>query len=187
MGGASSKQDAFVGTSNNNGGDYQQSSTTTAAQAPCSCFNTFFCPPKNPNNNKSSSKNISSSQQHHHKTKSFGTPLPDTPENVRRIRAGENNNNSNNNGYYYENDDDDNDHEEKKIGGSAGGGGGGSFGRTNKLIAEVRSSRYGGLEKEESGMFSYENKGGRGGGAMIGGKIVEEEKSADIHDGKVSC
>jgi len=181
MGGASSKQDAFVG-SNSNGGDHQQSSLT-ASQAPCSCFNTFFCPPKNPNN-KSSSKNNNSSQQHHHKTKSFGTPLPDTPENVRRIRAGENNNN--NNGYYYENDDN-NDHEEKKIGGS---GGGGSFGRTSKLIAEVRSSRYVGLENEESGMFSYENKGGgRGGsgGAMIGGKIVEEEKSADIHDGKVSC
>ena len=182
MGGASSKQDAFVG-SNTNGGDHQQSSASTAPQAPCSCFNPFFCPPKNPNY-KSSSKNNNNSQQQHHKTKSFGTPLPDTPENVRRIRAGENSNT--NNGYYYENDD--NDHEEKKIGGSVGGGGGGgSFGRTNKLIAEVRSSRYGGLEKEESGMFSYENKGGgRIGGAMIGGKIVEE-KSADIHDGKVSC
>jgi hypothetical protein len=180
MGGASSKTDAFVG-SNSNGGD-QSSSSTVTAQAPCSCFNTFFCPPKNPNNNSSSKNNNSSSQQQHHKTKSFGTPLPDTPENVRRIRAGENNN-SNNNGYYYEKEDGDNDHEEKKIGGS---GGGGSFGRTNKLIAEVRSSRYGGLEKEESGMFSYENKGGGRGGAMIGGKIVEE-KSADIHDGKVSC
>ena len=166
MGGASSKQDAFVG-SNGNGGDHQQSSASTAtAQAPCSCFNTFFCPPKNPNYKSSSKNNNSSSQQHHHKTKSFGTPLPDTPENVRRIRAGENSNTSN--GYYYENDDD-NDHEEKKIGGSVGGGGGGgSFGRTNKFIAEVRSSRYGGLEKEESGMFSYENKGGGGSGGAGG-------------------
>lgn len=156
MGVTSSKQDAFVGDDNQ----------SKEQQQPCiSCFQTFFCPP----NQDSSS---STPKRRHNKTKSFGTPLPDTPENVRRIRENDNTTATTDEFYYNE---EDNDTEEKKIGGS--------LGRNN----ELRSSRYGGLEKEISGMFSYENNNAAtSGGIGGGGGVIVEEKSADIHDGKVS-
>lgn len=68
MGGTSSKQDAFVGSNGDRSKD----------EPPCSCFTPFFCPPEkhNQNTNRSSTSRRSS----------FGTPLPDTPEQVRRIR-----------------------------------------------------------------------------------------------------
>lgn len=66
MGGTSSKQDAFVGT-----GDHSKD------EPPCSCLTPFFCPPEKQNQNSSSSRRSS-----------FGSPLPDTPEQVRRIQNG---------------------------------------------------------------------------------------------------
>jgi hypothetical protein len=157
MGVTSSKQDAFVGDDNQ-----------SKEQQPCiSCFQTFFCPP----NNQDSSSSTPKRGGRHTKTKSFGTPLPDTPENVRRIRD---NDNTATDEFYY--NEEDNDTEEKKIGGS--------LGRNNNN--ELRSSRYGGLEKEISGMFSYENNTATSGGIGGGVGVILEEKSADIHDGKVS-
>jgi len=144
MGGASSKPDAFIGNSNSN----------NSKEAPCSCLTPFFCPPQH----------NSSASTRHTKTKSFGSPLPDTPEKVRRIRDHDHTNNTAAaNGYYY--------NEETKL----------SAAQTNNND-ELRSSKYGGLEKEINGMFSYENQSGVDGG---GGDGVEDT-CADIHDGKVS-
>jgi len=140
MGGASSKPDAFVGSSNN---------SNNSKETPCSCLTPFFCPPRD--SQKFSTR--------HTKTKSFGSPLPDTPEKVRRIRDHDNNNTDAANGYYY--------NEETKL----------SAAQTSNND-ELRSSKYGGLEKEISGMFSYENHSG-----VYGGDGVEDT-CADIHDGK---
>eukprot|EP00985_Skeletonema_marinoi_P027584 scaffold22901_cov145-Skeletonema_marinoi.AAC.1 len=140
MGGASSKPDAFIGSSNN---------SNNSKEAPCSCLAPFFCPPQHK----------SSASTRHTKTKSFGSPLPDTPEKVRRIRDHDNNNTAAANGYYY--------NEETKL----------SAAQSNNND-ELRSSKYGGLEKEISGMFSYENHSG-----VYGGDGVEDT-CADIHDGK---
>mmetsp|Transcript_23406 Transcript_23406/g.34944 ORF Transcript_23406/g.34944 Transcript_23406/m.34944 type:complete len:485 (+) Transcript_23406:277-1731(+) len=146
MGGASSKPDAFIGSSNNN--------SDNSKEAPCSCLTPFFCPPQDK----------SSASSRHNKTKSFGSPLPDTPEKVRRIRDHDNNNAAAN-GYYY--------NEETKL----------SAAQTNNNRSnndELRSSKYGGLEKEINGMFSYENHSGVDGGGGMG----VEETCADIHDGQ---
>mmetsp|Transcript_12284 Transcript_12284/g.20839 ORF Transcript_12284/g.20839 Transcript_12284/m.20839 type:complete len:480 (+) Transcript_12284:276-1715(+) len=141
MGGASSKPDAFIGSSNN---------SNNSKEAPCSCLTPFFCPPRD--SQKFSTR--------HTKTKSFGSPLPDTPEKVRRIRDHDHNNNTAAaNGYYY--------NEETKL----------SAAQTSNND-ELRSSKYGGLEKEISGMFSDENQSG-----VYGGDGVEDT-CADIHDGK---
>jgi len=141
MGGASSKPDAFVGSNNN---------SNNSKEAPCSCLTPFFCPPRD--SQKFSTR--------HTKTKSFGSPLPDTPEKVRRIRDHDHNNNTAAaNGYYY--------NEETKL----------SAAQTSNND-ELRSSKYGGLEKEISGMFSDENQSG-----VYGGDGVEDT-CADIHDGK---
>eukprot|EP00577_Skeletonema_sp_RCC1716_P013906 CAMPEP_0113421076 /NCGR_PEP_ID=MMETSP0013_2-20120614/27682_1 /TAXON_ID=2843 ORGANISM="Skeletonema costatum, Strain 1716" /NCGR_SAMPLE_ID=MMETSP0013_2 /ASSEMBLY_ACC=CAM_ASM_000158 /LENGTH=482 /DNA_ID=CAMNT_0000308625 /DNA_START=215 /DNA_END=1663 /DNA_ORIENTATION=+ /assembly_acc=CAM_ASM_000158 len=144
MGGASSKPDAFVGSSNN---------SNNSKEAPCSCLTPFFCPPQH----------NSSASTRHAKTKSFGSPLPDTPEKVRRIRDHDNNNNTAAaNGYYY--------NEETKLSAAQS--------NNNHNNDELRSSKYGGLEKEINGMFSYENQSG-----VYGGDGVEDT-CADIHDGK---
>lgn len=168
MGVTSSKQqDAFIG---NNAENNDQSKKIEEQPCILSCFQTFFCPP-----NEDSSSSPKRGGRRHHKIKSFGTPLPDTPENVRRLRDNDNNNNNNcaaadGNEFYYHDEDD---NEEKKMGGSLG---------RNNHNHELRSSRYGGLEKEISGMFSYENNNNNG-----SGEVMEDENNADIHDGKVSC
>lgn len=196
MGGTSSKQDALIG-------NHQSEMPPPQKEQQCfSCFQSFFCPPDQNSNGgiggsndeshaEASSKN--SSSYHHSKTKSFGTPVFDTPENVCRIRKNIDNNNntdkgnhSNKKNGHYHNDNDEK--EENKM-----AGGGGSFGRTNNTsLHEVRSSRYGGLEKEYSGMFSYENsnngkeESGRHQLDLIAPPPPPEEKYADIHDGEVS-
>lgn len=80
-------------------------------------------------------------------------------------------------------EDEDDYGEEKKIAG-------GSFGRCGNggRNGEMRSSRYSGLEKEESGMFSYENRNqfGAGNGKMNGYNGSDNMGCAEIHDGKVS-
>ena len=106
MGGASSKQDAFLGT---HGNDERSDET------PCSCFQ-LFCPPNNDNKSK-------------FRLRSFGTPLPDTPEKVRRIRNG---------------------HSDESKSSSANGNNNGYSGTNHD---ELRSSKYCGLEREFSGMF----------------------------------
>eukprot|EP00573_Skeletonema_grethae_P002648 CAMPEP_0201690804 /NCGR_PEP_ID=MMETSP0578-20130828/4125_1 /ASSEMBLY_ACC=CAM_ASM_000663 /TAXON_ID=267565 /ORGANISM="Skeletonema grethea, Strain CCMP 1804" /LENGTH=465 /DNA_ID=CAMNT_0048175863 /DNA_START=203 /DNA_END=1600 /DNA_ORIENTATION=+ len=75
MGGTSSKQDAFVGNNNNNG-DHSKDD-----EPPCTCFAPLFCPPDKHNNQHHTSTNRSS----------FGSPLPDTPKQVRRIRGDHDN------------------------------------------------------------------------------------------------
>mmetsp|Transcript_23008 Transcript_23008/g.37884 ORF Transcript_23008/g.37884 Transcript_23008/m.37884 type:complete len:491 (+) Transcript_23008:230-1702(+) len=150
MGGTSSKQNAFIGNNNEN-------STPSNNEPPCSCLTPFFCPKP--------------SSSRHTKTKSFGTPLPDTPENVRRLRGDHDYTTptTTTDGYdgYEEND-------EKKSSSS--------MARTNNNHkGELRSSKYGGLEKELSGMFLYENKSAVDGNED-GADVVE--RCADIHDGK---
>lgn len=146
MGGTSSKQNAFVGN-NNNG-------TPSTKEPSCSCLTPFFCPP-----------NKDTKSSHHRPTKSFGTPLPDTPENVRRLRGEHDYTSSNNTAGGY---DDYEGNDEKKLSSSKD---------------ELRSSKYGGLEKELSGMFLYEPKSAVNGNDSGGDA---EEKYAEIHDGKVS-
>lgn len=101
----------------------------------------------------------------------FGTPIPDTPEPIRRIRdaAMKKYHNHNNN-----------DWEEKK---SAGGG---SFGRVSQQRQRndfTRNSNYGGLEKEDSQMFSYEKERNNHGIVMQqnGGR---RPPNAEIYDGQ---
>ena len=50
----------------------------------------------------------------------------------------------------------------------------------------MRSSRYGGLEKEESGMFPYEKKNAKNNNVNNGTNQNGGQQSAKIHDGKVS-
>lgn len=71
----------------------------------------------------------------------FGSPIPDTPDPIRRIRDAAMEKYCNGNGAYHH------DGEEKK---SAGGA----------ITDSLRSSKYGGLEKEDSCMFAYENERG---------------------------
>jgi len=110
---------------------------------------------------------------------SFGTPIPDTPEPIRRIRDAameryRNNNGGNGHGHgHYE--------EEKKSSG-------GSFGRVDRdaaaaggeRYAKRRSSKYGGLEKEDSAMFAHEKE--RGGIRRDGGG-ARRQPCAEICDG----
>ena len=90
----------------------------------------------------------------------FGTPLPDTPQQVRRIRDRAMDN------YYTDAN------EEKKL----------------NLENYNQSSTYGGLEKEVTGMFSQEQQqpsnGGQGGGGRLkNGRM--KHSPAEIYDGPV--
>ena len=121
----------------------------------------------------------------------FGTPIPDTPEPIRRIRDAAFDK-------YYSGRDS-YEEEKKSSGGSFGrtsggygqharggseGGNGGSFEKyTIDGSPYTRSSKYGGLEKEESGMFPNEQQQQRGGG---GGYARQRQSCAEIYDGHVS-
>eukprot|EP00571_Detonula_confervacea_P011372 CAMPEP_0172302948 /NCGR_PEP_ID=MMETSP1058-20130122/4584_1 /TAXON_ID=83371 /ORGANISM="Detonula confervacea, Strain CCMP 353" /LENGTH=457 /DNA_ID=CAMNT_0013013619 /DNA_START=165 /DNA_END=1541 /DNA_ORIENTATION=- len=94
----------------------------------------------------------------------FGTPLPDTPLPIRRIRDAAMEKYYNSDAYHMS--------EEKKS------SGGGSFGRVGQGTMDfARSSNYGGLEKEESDMYPNEQQRGRQNG-------TKKQPSAEINDGQ---
>eukprot|EP00574_Skeletonema_japonicum_P003857 CAMPEP_0201723340 /NCGR_PEP_ID=MMETSP0593-20130828/7425_1 /ASSEMBLY_ACC=CAM_ASM_000672 /TAXON_ID=267983 /ORGANISM="Skeletonema japonicum, Strain CCMP2506" /LENGTH=484 /DNA_ID=CAMNT_0048214435 /DNA_START=230 /DNA_END=1684 /DNA_ORIENTATION=- len=141
MGGTSSKQDAFIGNDNH------RSISKDDDESPCSssCFTRFpyFCPPSPHNQQQQQTNNKSSYRQN-----SFGSPLPDTPEQVRRIR-------DHNSDYYTTN-------------GQA---------NNNGANNNHNCSKYGGLERELSGMFLNEMDTTAENGSG-------EDACAEIHDGK---
>mmetsp|Transcript_28212 Transcript_28212/g.56333 ORF Transcript_28212/g.56333 Transcript_28212/m.56333 type:complete len:531 (-) Transcript_28212:187-1779(-) len=146
---------------------------------------TLFCPPRDgssPSSSRHGNRSRHGDAISNHSSReddSFGTPIPDTPDPVRRIRNAAKKRSE---GYNHHGDDDEDDFgEEKKIAG-------GSFGRCGNSgrNGEMRSSRYSGLEKEESGMFSYENRNqfGAGTGRMNGNNGSDNMDCAEIHEGK---
>ncbi len=144
MGVTSSKQDAFIGNNNHR-------SSSKDDESPCSssCFS--FCPPSPHNQQQQTNNNNKSS----YRQNSFGSPLPDTPEQVRRIR--------------------DHDSEYYTTNGQVVNNGANANNNHS-------CSKYGGLERELSGMFLNEmdtttTTAENGSG---------EDHCAEIHDGKVS-
>ena len=152
-----------------------------------SCLLSFCPPPKGGRGSHSPTLSSRHSSRHglsrNNSADPLGTPVPDTPEPVRRMRDAAMERYYNNNGGNYGEGDSWND--EKKV------NSGGSFGRADgnggKDAAVSMSSRYGGLEKEESGMFSYEHRQQqRGGGNGLSNGVANgrmKQPSADLHDG----
>jgi hypothetical protein len=147
MGGTQSKHNAFSG---HNGEDETRIAITKKSFCP-----TLFCPPRGDAASLAPSSRHSSRGKLNSSDDSFGTPIPDTPDAVKRKMY----------------DSDDYLEEEKKCSG-------GSF--NAKL--EVRSSVYGGLEKETSTMFSNEKRSPAP--APIPKKNSGRDQFAQIHDGK---
>mmetsp|Transcript_36925 Transcript_36925/g.89048 ORF Transcript_36925/g.89048 Transcript_36925/m.89048 type:complete len:506 (-) Transcript_36925:269-1786(-) len=166
MGGGQSR-DAFTN-------DLRESIEPEESATP-SCFSCLFCPPKGGSSASSrhgsrhglTSNSRNNSGSHLDENGGFGTPLPDTPQPIRRIRDAAMEKYYNNGGDSWE--------EKKSSGGSFGRVGTGE----NQRMDPVRSSKYGGLEKETSTMFMNE-KEDRGGGTNTG---MRKLPSAEIHDG----
>lgn len=174
MGGRHSKHDAF--TNDLRQSDNEQENTSCISDK-CS----LFCPiPKNGSSpailSRKSSRNALSSSRNNSGSAlsdgSFGTPIPDTPEPIRRIRDAAMEKYYKSDGY--------NMSEEKKS------GSGRSFGRagqSNKNTMDfARSSDYRGIEKEESDMFPNEQQRGAGGWGRQNG--TKKPPSAEINDGE---
>ena len=152
MGATQSKQNAL---STHNGEPDSYPATTSNTFCP-----TLFCPLRGdsasvaPSSRHSSRHNLSRSNSND----SFGTPLPDTPDAIKRKM-------------YYNNDylEAEEEEEEKKCSG-------GSF------KGETMSSVYGGLEKETSSMFPNERENCNG--ASNHNNHARDEKYGQIYDGK---
>ena len=119
---------------------------------------TLFCPPRGDSFSVGAPSSHGSRGKLNSSDDSFGTPIPDTPNAAKRRMH---------NGGEYE--------EEKKSSG-------GSF----NLSKEVRSSVYGGLEKETSGMFANEQiqKNIPNTNNNMNDGTTKLEPCAQIHDGK---
>ncbi|KAL7526644.1 hypothetical protein ACHAXR_001578, partial [Thalassiosira sp. AJA248-18] len=176
MGGRHSKHDAFT-----NDLQTEPDPDPLSNKNNNSCFNCLF-PPKSdhsPALSRHSSRHALSrnnSRTTLDDNGSFGTPIPDTPEPIRRIRDAAMDKYYNGDGCYSE--------EKKSSGGSLGGsfgrvgqGGGGGGGGVSDFS---RSSKYSGLEKEDSTMFMGEQQQGGRPGRSNGIK----QPAAEICDGK---
>ncbi|KAL3780997.1 hypothetical protein ACHAWO_007458 [Cyclotella atomus] len=147
MGATQSKQNAFSG----HNGEHE----TPIVISKNSFCPSLFCPPRGDAASLAPSSRHSSRGKLNSSDDSFGTPIPDTPDAVKRKMY----------------DNDDYLEEEKKCNG-------GSF----NANLEVRSSVYGGLEKETSTMFSNEKR--TPAPAPTSTTNTSRDQFAQIHDGK---